>query len=73
MMSEANDNGEPVLATGFGDSELMLNMRGWLERALYAAGAKYGGSCGCGMGAAEINIELEGHLYNVRIAPIIRS
>lgn len=61
-----------VLHPDFGDWPQMLNMRDWLERACAAKGAKMTGG-GCGMGQADIDIELEGHQFNVRIKPIIRG
>ena len=54
----------------FGDPEQMLNMRDWLERAVTAKGARMTGG-GCGMGEADIDVELEGHLFNIRIKPIL--
>lgn len=55
----------------FGDGEQMLNMRGWLQKAVETQGAKMTGG-GCGMGAADIDIRLEGHDYNIRIKPLLR-
>lgn len=55
----------------FGDPEQLLNMRGWLEGACEAKGAKVKGG-GMGMGAADIDIELEGFMYNLIIRPILK-
>jgi hypothetical protein len=52
----------------FGDPEVMLNMRDWLEAALLASGVIVTGA-GIGMGEADIDFELEGHPFNVRIKP----
>jgi hypothetical protein len=60
-----------VLHPDFGDVESMWNMRMWLQSALEAKGAKQTGA-GMGMGAADIDFELEGHHYNVRIKPLLR-
>jgi hypothetical protein len=54
------------------DVEAFLNMREWLEKALYAAGAKPGGGSGIGLGQADIDIELDGCRYNVSIKPLPR-
>ena len=73
-MTHANDNGPPIpaeLHPDFGDGAQMLNMRGWLQKACEAKGAKMLGG-GVGMGDADIDIELEGHRYNVRIRPLMR-
>jgi hypothetical protein len=53
---------------GFTDLEAALNMRGWLERACGAAGAKCVGA-GIGFGQADIDIELEGCRFNISIRP----
>lgn len=71
-----NDNGPTppeniVLHPDFGDPGQMLNMRDWLQKACEAQGAKMTGG-GCGMGEADIDIELEGHEFNVNIKPILR-
>jgi hypothetical protein len=74
-VTHANDDG-PVLPAAlhpdFGDWPQMLNMRDWLEAACQAKGAKFTGG-GCGMGEADIDIELEGHHFNIRIRPLIRA
>ncbi len=69
-----NDNTPPdspdvKLHADFGDIETMLNMRNWLENALEQAGAKSVGA-GMGMGAADVQIKLQGYLFNVQIRPI---
>ena len=54
---------------GIDDTEAFFNMRGWLQKACEAAGArKTGGGIGCGQ--ADIDIELEGHHYNISIRPL---
>lgn len=58
------------LASDFGDVETLMNTREWMRKALYAAGATYGGGSGCGCGQADIDIELEGHRFNVSIRPL---
>lgn len=59
-----------VLAPDFGDAEALLNSRDWLQKALEAQGAKITGK-GIGMGAADLDIELEGHRYNITVRPIV--
>lgn len=50
------------------DIEAFFNMRDWLQAACEAKGAKsVGGGIGCGQ--ADIDIELEGHRYNISIRP----
>jgi len=54
------------------DVEAYFNMSDWLQAACEAKGAKMvGGGIGCGQ--ADIDIELEGHRYNISIKPIIRG
>jgi hypothetical protein len=60
-----------VLHPDFGDGEQMLNMRDWLQRAVERAGARMTGG-GCGMGEADIDVELDGHGFNIRIKPRLR-
>jgi hypothetical protein len=60
----------PVLHPDFGDPIQLLNMRDWIQRACEAQGAKMTGG-GCGMGEADIDIELEGHAFNINIRPIM--
>ena len=56
---------------GCEDVEAFFNMRGWLQAACEAKGAKMvGGGIGCGQ--ADIDIELEGMRYNVSIKPLPR-
>jgi hypothetical protein len=51
--------------------ETFLNMRDWLKRAVERQGARMtGGGIGCGQ--ADIDIELEGHHYNISIRPLPR-
>lgn len=57
---------------GFADMGAAFNMRGWLQTACEAAGARMTGG-GFGGGVADISIELEGHEYFVTIKPIPRS
>jgi len=71
--SPANDDEQMiVLHPEFGDGTQMLNMRDWLQRAVEGAGATMVGG-GCGMGEADIDVNLEGHGFNIRIRPNIRS
>lgn len=60
---------ELTLHEDFGDPEQLLNMRGWLEKAVVAKGAEFEGG-GVGMGEADIDILLEGHRFNIRIKPL---
>lgn len=57
------------LADGFGDAVALFNSRGWLQSALEAKGAKVVGG-GCGLGQADLDIELEGFKFNVSICPL---
>jgi hypothetical protein len=51
------------------DVEAFFNMRGWLQSACEAKGARMtGGGMGCGV--ADIDIELDGHHYNITIKPL---
>ncbi len=53
------------------DVGAFLNMRDWLQVACEAKGARMtGGGIGCGV--ADIDIELEGHHYNITIKPLVR-
>ncbi len=52
----------------FGDPEALLNIRGWLRSAVEAKGAEFTGG-GIGMGAADIDVDLEGMRYNIKISP----
>lgn len=71
--SVALPNGETLEITaeglGFKDMDAAINMRDWLEMALAAKGGKMVGG-GFGFGAADLDIELEGHRYAVSIRPI---
>lgn len=51
------------------DVEAFYNMRGWLQKAVEAQGAKMVGG-GVGMGQADIDIELDGARYNISIKPL---
>lgn len=70
-MDELNDAGLPklALAKDFGDPETLFNSREWLRKALEAKGARFTGG-GIGGGEADIDIELEGFQFNVRIRPM---
>ena len=57
---------------GVDDTEAFFNMRDWLQRACETAGARQTGG-GIGLGQADIDIELEGHHYNVSIRPLRRA
>jgi len=53
------------------DVDAFLNMRDWLQAACEAKGARFtGGGIGCGV--ADIDIELDGHHYNITIKPLRR-
>lgn len=69
-----DDHGLPELTLhpDFGDVEALFNSRAWITKAVEAQGAKVIGG-GCGMGAADIDIELEGHRYNIQIKPIVSA
>ena len=54
------------------DWEALYNMREWLDKAVQAKGAKVIGG-GCGMGQADLQIELEGFGYRIAITPIIKG
>lgn len=51
---------------GFQDMEAAFNMRGWLQKACEAQGAKMTGG-GFGGGVADIDIELDGCHFNLTI------
>ncbi len=79
-----NDNDTPTIESpqeivipdqlhpDFGDIESMFNMRKWLEGCVTAKGAKVVGG-GMGMGAADIEIELEGFVYDINIRPRVKA
>ena len=55
------------------DLDSLFNVRKWVQAALEAKGAKcVGAGIGCGgtMGIADVQIELDGHQYNIEIKPI---
>lgn len=54
---------------GFKDVDAAFNMRGWLQSACEAKGAKMVGG-GFGMGQADIDVELEGCRFNISIRPL---
>lgn len=54
------------------DVEAFFNMRGWLQKAVEAQGAKMTGG-GVGMGQADIDIELDGCAYNISIKPLPKA
>lgn len=56
---------------GIDDAEAFFNMRDWLQKACEAKGARKTGG-GIGFGQADIDIELEGHHYNISIRPLRR-
>lgn len=60
------------LAEDFGDPTSLWNIRKWLQEAMEAKGAKQTGA-GMGMGAADIDIILDGCEFNVQVRPIIRK
>lgn len=51
------------------DVEALYNMRDWMRKAVESLGAKMVGS-GCGLGEVDLDIELEGYLYNIAIKPL---
>ena len=54
------------------DAIAALNMRDWVTAALEAKGGKFvGGGVGCG--GSDLDIEVEGHLYNIYIRPILMA
>lgn len=67
-----NDNipsiGKLTLRPYFGEPNVLLKMRYWLQSAIEAKGAKQTGA-GFGMGQADIDFELDGHKFNVTIIP----
>jgi hypothetical protein len=51
------------------DPEVFLNIRDWVRRACEARGARFtGGGYGCGV--CDLDIEIEGHHYNITIKPL---
>jgi len=72
-----NETVGPTLPEGvqlhpdFGDAHQMLNMRGWLQKAVEKAGGEMTGG-GCGMGEADIDVTLDGHEFNITIKPILK-
>ncbi len=68
---ETLDDGKPLGFDSAAEIELAFNMRQWVAQALIAKGAKQTGA-GIGFGEADIDIELEGCHYNIRIKAIKR-
>lgn len=60
--------GQIGMHPSFGDTERMINMRNWLEKALVAQGAKINGG-GMGMGQVDLEFTLEGHKFQVNLSP----
>jgi hypothetical protein len=70
----------PSIPGGFGseetglagmDVEAFFNIRDWVRDAVVAKGARMtGGGMGCGV--CDIDIELDGHHYNLTIKPLRR-
>lgn len=54
------------------DVEAFFNIRTWVQHACEAQGAKTVGA-GIGFGQADIDIDLEGHVYNISIRPVMRG
>ena len=55
------------------DLDSLFNMREWVRAALETKGAKcVGAGIGCGgtMGIADVQVELDGHQYNIEIRPL---
>lgn len=75
MIGNAIDIGEGQIVEitaeglGFTDMEAAINMRGWLQDACEAKGAKIVGS-GYGFGQGDLDLEIEGFRYNVSIRPL---
>jgi len=78
--SPVNEVVPEIGAAGFGnldagleamDVEAFFNIRGWLQRACEAQGAKMVGA-GIGFGQTDLEVEIEGHLYNISIKPVLR-
>lgn len=49
--------------------EASYNMREWVRKALEAKGAKFDGG-GFGLGGSDLDIEVEGMKYNIKIRPL---
>jgi hypothetical protein len=69
--AEMLDSENPLGFDSAAEIEPAFNMRQWVEQALVAKGAKQTGA-GIGFGEADIDIELEGCRYNIRIKAIMR-
>lgn len=52
----------------FGDTEILFNLRDWLQSAVEAKGAKVTGG-GLGFGGADLDIEIDGFPYFLHIKP----
>lgn len=60
------DADKPLGFDSADEIEPAFNMRQWVSKALQDKGAKQIGA-GIGFGEADIDIELDGHHYNIRI------
>ncbi len=49
--------------------EASYNMREWVRKALEAKGAKFDGG-GFGLGGSDLDIEVEGMKFNIKIRPL---
>lgn len=58
-----------ILGDPPGDWMANLNMRDWVTSALEAKGAKFTGGGVCAE-SSDLDIEFEGHCYNIRILPL---
>ena len=61
----------PGLEAMGGDTVAHLNMRDWMRDAIEAKGARFTGG-GFMADECDLDIELQGHHYNIRIKPITR-
>lgn len=68
----SNDN-EPSPRFAALDTDALFNLRAWVESAIEAKGGMIvGAGIGCGgtMGVADLEIQLEGHLFSLQIRPL---
>lgn len=71
----SNDN-EPSPAFVVLDADALFNLRDWVEQAIIAKGGKtVGAGIGCdgAMGVADLQVELEGHEFNLEIKPLRKN